>query len=60
MMYAEDEDGYCFSKWLALLMGLQMTWTKLKKDLKGQKVPFLFFYEERIWYIAALLDTFTP
>lgn len=59
MCYGEDENGVCFSKWLALLIALQMTWTRLKKQLKGQKNPFLYFYEERLWYTAATKDRFT-
>ena len=60
MSYAEDENGFCFSKWLALLIALQMTWTGLKQQLKGKKNAFLYFYEERMWYMAAVIDQLTP
>lgn len=33
-----------------------MTWTRIKKQLKGIKEPFIYLYEERLWFIATTLD----
>ena len=56
MCFGEDENGYSFPKWLALLIGLQITWTRLKKSFKGIKNPFVYFYEEKLWFMAANID----
>jgi len=49
-----------FSRWLGLLICLQMTWTRLKKELKGKNFPFVYIYEERYGIVAASLEYFTP
>ncbi|CDW83446.1 UNKNOWN [Stylonychia lemnae] len=58
MCYRDKFSGQSFSRWLALLISLQMTWTRLKKKLKGEKDPFIYLYEEKLWFIAANVDTF--
>ena len=58
--YRDQKGGLQFAKWLTLLICLQMTWTRLKKELKGHKYPFVYLYEERLWQIAATIDEFIP
>jgi len=37
-----------------------MTWTRIRKLLKGAKDPFIYLYEERLWFIGATLDSTNP
>eukprot|EP00347_Sterkiella_histriomuscorum_P000835 403374334 len=59
VQYSTDQNGQNFSRWLALIICLQMTWTRLKKQFKGLTDPFIYLYEERLWFIAATMDTFS-
>ena len=60
MCYAEDSSGFCFSKWLTLLIAIQITWTRLKIQFKELRNPFIYLYEEKLWYISAVVDSFIP